>query len=87
MLRLGGFGGWGLNRWLWVAGGGLFRWWVLGISFSGCGLLLVGVSVVGILGWVESVDGEVVVTICVWLHERLWWQWVFEICCRWWVFG
>ena len=64
----------------------MFQWWVLGIGFSGCGLLLVGVLLVGILGWVESVDGEVIVTICVWLHERLWWQWVFEIHCRWWVF-
>jgi len=59
-LRLGGFGGWGLNQWLWVARGGLFQWWVLGISFSGCGLLLVGVLVVGILVGLNQ------------LMERLW---------------
>ena len=41
----------------------------------------------GILGWVESVDGEAVMVVCFWLHERLWWQWVFEIHYRWWVFG
>ena len=65
-LRLDGFGGWGLNRWLWVASGGSFQWWVflvglnrwLGISFNGCGLLLVGVLVMGNFVWVESVVGH-----------------------------
>lgn len=53
MVEAHGFGGWGLNQWLWVAGSGLFRWWVLGISFSGCVLLLVGVS----LGSTDAVFG------------------------------
>ena len=48
---------------------GLNQW--LGISFGGCGLLLVGVSVVNIFGWVESVEGEVV-AMCIWLQVRLW---------------
>ena len=42
--------------------GGLNWWW--GISFGGCGLLLMGVSMMGNFVWVELV-----------VRLKFWWLW------------